>query len=310
MSTEAQSSSGAEDSLTSSPADFRVSSVPHSTMWIDAASGLKMNPQTAAASSGKCSELSRKQNRVGFCLRTYLVFELQAQTTFSFHWSERATPAGRSWWVLHTSAPLTGECAFGLPDAGSTMSTSLLDSSAEPWPTPKSSSSREGQEDYGRTLSQAVRNWPTPMADPATYNTQENGYGENLRQAVRKWPTPTSSPSSRDKRPDLLQSVRLWPTPNASPAAKGGRPSLPGMPCWSPLLVVAVKNWPTPQAHDKKDTRSSYDNREGLPQSLTASVKIWPTPKDIPHVVLGRRCVRFPLKALRAWLESKTKFRK
>ena len=31
---------------------------------------------------------------------------------------------------------------------------------------------------------------------------------------------------------------------------------------------------------------------------------------DIPHVVLGRRCVRFPLKALRIWLESKTKFRK
>ncbi len=34
------------------------------------------------------------------------------------------------------------------------------------------------------------------------------------------------------------------------------------------------------------------------------------TKGDIPHVVLGRRCVRFPLKALRAWLESKTKYRK
>lgn len=31
---------------------------------------------------------------------------------------------------------------------------------------------------------------------------------------------------------------------------------------------------------------------------------------DIPHVVIGRRCVRFPQKALKSWIELKTKFRK
>jgi excisionase family DNA binding protein len=28
---------------------------------------------------------------------------------------------------------------------------------------------------------------------------------------------------------------------------------------------------------------------------------------DIPHVSLGKRCVRFPLKPLRAWIEAKIK---
>ena len=31
---------------------------------------------------------------------------------------------------------------------------------------------------------------------------------------------------------------------------------------------------------------------------------------DVPHVRLSRRCVRFPVKALQSWLESRTQFRK
>lgn len=31
---------------------------------------------------------------------------------------------------------------------------------------------------------------------------------------------------------------------------------------------------------------------------------------DIPNVRFSKRCVRFPIKPLRAWLESKTKYRK
>jgi excisionase family DNA binding protein len=31
---------------------------------------------------------------------------------------------------------------------------------------------------------------------------------------------------------------------------------------------------------------------------------------DVPHVRLSRRCVRFPVKALRDWMGSRTQFRK
>jgi len=64
--------------------------------------------------SWKPSASSSKADRLGLALRTALGCELEALTGCSLSWSKRATPAGRSWWVLTTLARPTSENACGL----------------------------------------------------------------------------------------------------------------------------------------------------------------------------------------------------
>ena len=47
-------------------------------------------------------------DRTGWWLRTFLAFEAGARTGCSLSWRLRATPAGRSWWVLSMPARRTG----------------------------------------------------------------------------------------------------------------------------------------------------------------------------------------------------------
>ena len=47
-------------------------------------------------------------DRTGYWLRTFLAFEAGARTGCSLSWKLRATPAGRSWWVLSMPAHRTG----------------------------------------------------------------------------------------------------------------------------------------------------------------------------------------------------------
>ena len=52
-------------------------------------------------------------DRTGWWLRTFLAFEAGARTGCSLSWRLRATPAGRSWWVLSMPARRTGGAGFG-----------------------------------------------------------------------------------------------------------------------------------------------------------------------------------------------------
>ena len=69
-----------------------------------------------ADSSSSCSESSARLDQLGLSLRTHLRCALEAQTGYSMIWKDRATPAGRSWWVLGMSSrPTDGTAPGSLP---------------------------------------------------------------------------------------------------------------------------------------------------------------------------------------------------
>jgi hypothetical protein len=80
----------------------------------------KASKANAPASSSKPSELSEKSALVGSLLKTALISELGALTPSSMRWRQSATPAGRSWFVLATSVPITSVPGPGSSDAIST----------------------------------------------------------------------------------------------------------------------------------------------------------------------------------------------
>jgi hypothetical protein len=80
----------------------------------------KASKARAAASTSKPSASSESAVLVGSLLRTALISELGALTPSSLRWKHSATPAGRSWFVLETSAPITSG-----PEAGSSDATSI-----------------------------------------------------------------------------------------------------------------------------------------------------------------------------------------
>lgn len=64
--------------------------------------------------SGKPSASSENSDPIGLALRTSLLSELAAMTGYTMRWKRRATPSGRSWWVLCAQAPHTSGSVFGL----------------------------------------------------------------------------------------------------------------------------------------------------------------------------------------------------
>lgn len=89
----------------------------------------------------------------GYSLRTSLRYALEASTPYSAGWSRRATPAGRSWWVLGTSER---------PTAGTGCS------SSHDWPTPtvQDAANNGGPSQHERNSLplNALVQWPTPTA--------------------------------------------------------------------------------------------------------------------------------------------------
>lgn len=77
----------------------------------------KVSKANAPASSSKRPASSVKSDLVGSLLRTALISELGALTPFSLRWRHSDTPAGRSWFVLATSEPITNGPAHGSSDA-------------------------------------------------------------------------------------------------------------------------------------------------------------------------------------------------
>jgi len=79
----------------------------------------KASKASGRASTSKPSVSSENAVLVGSLLKTALISELGALTPCSLHWRQSATPAGRSWFVLATSEPITNA-----PDHGSSDATS------------------------------------------------------------------------------------------------------------------------------------------------------------------------------------------
>jgi hypothetical protein len=77
----------------------------------------KASKASVAASTSKPSASSESAVLVGSLLKTALISELGALTPSSLRWKHSATPAGRSWFVLETSAPTTSGPEAGSSDA-------------------------------------------------------------------------------------------------------------------------------------------------------------------------------------------------
>lgn len=137
---------------------------------------------------------------LGCLLRTYLASALQQRTKSSVIWSKKATPLGRSWWVLTTLERHTDESASG---SWPTATAGDADASGSRSGTPRASSSAKAHP--GTSLTDAVNglwHWPTPAATP--YGS--NGYPEDWKAgrpgkrrpsleglAREEWATPRSS---------------------------------------------------------------------------------------------------------------------
>ena len=131
----------------------------------------------------RCSGSCERCDPVGWSLRTFLASELSALTQSSKTWKRQATPSGRSWWVLTTSAPRTAGSGSGswptatAGDANASGSRNLPGSKAHP----------------GTSLTDATCRWPTPRAEDSesagAHRTR--GTAETLTAATRVWTTPT-----------------------------------------------------------------------------------------------------------------------
>lgn len=154
---------------------------------------------------GLCS----KCDPLGFSLRTSLRSEVEAATLFSVAWKMRATPAGRSWLVLETSARRTSDSES---------------SSQQGWPTPTVAEAGKipNRPNYGQV---GLSNHPAIVGPPQRERLTKS------RTGVSQWTTPQAQdakqdsfpPSSRDR--DLLSSEvarTIWPTPTASDMKASG----------------------------------------------------------------------------------------
>ena len=108
------------------------------------------------------------------------------------------------------------------------------------WPTPTAADAERASDRYPRgnpTLAGAAR-WPTAKASVAHSGQPRPGDRGDLQAAVR-WPTPTrANPNERETLP-------AWQARKTRERAKGRNGNGIGTP-----LGVAVRLWPTPQAHD------------------------------------------------------------
>lgn len=226
---------------------------------------------------------------VGSSLRTSLLSELAAGTGYSGTWSDSATPARRSWWVLSTSEPPTGGTA------------------SSSWPTPTMGDGERQSETYmggNPTLRGAAVSWPTPNAmdgergaESRETKAARGAGGVNLREAAN-WATPAAQdaknatlPPSQRGRDSVVGNVMQWQTPTVADttgghACRGGDradelllvgqarqdiPSTPGKPRgslnsrWVATLMGFPEDWcelPTDTLSALTATRSSRRSRK------------------------------------------------
>lgn len=203
---------------------------------------------------------------VGSLLRTCLLSALAERTLCSGTWSDSATPHGRSWWVLSTSA---------LPTAGTGCSSWVTPAAKEPGLSADRIVDRNGQ--TPQHLNQR-------LYDKHTGRMVQDGFIQQV-QIAANWPTPNAADSERQSEtmmrgnPTLRGAALAWPTPNAMDAERG--PSKGGMEKhlgWCNLREAA--NWPTPRAEDSaQDAKNATLPPSQIDRdSVVAQVMQWATP--------------------------------
>lgn len=186
---------------------------------------------------GKCCGWCESCDPVGCSLRTFLLSELAGLTTCSVAWKRKATPAGRSWWVLSMSERRTDGTGFGL------------------WLTPKVQYSGRSPEAH-----QAAKQRAREKHAAGLY---KKGCGvptmDDLQTQAMSWPTPRAEDSeqtgSHRGKPDTLTSAaRQWPTPNAMDGDRGAESRQTKATRGSGgVNLREACNWPTPASRDWRD---------------------------------------------------------
>lgn len=158
-----------------------------STLWPEALPAKMLAPRTASKAakastaseqvcSGKPCGWCMNCDPIGFSLRTSLHSELAAMTGYTMHWKLTATPAGRSWWKLHspghrTSAPASGSlptprCCNGLRSRGVNQ-TEIQRALKKHLPTPRKSQGGPDPTSHSPNLKSELkrRMIPSPRAN-------------------------------------------------------------------------------------------------------------------------------------------------
>ena len=162
----------------------------------------------------RCSDWCASADPSGCSLRMWARSALEALTGYSLTWKRKATPAGRSWWVLGRS---------GRPTSGSASGS---------WPTAtRQDSAQSGAAAYstesgrhaGTTLTDAARGlWATPNTMTGGQTSRSGArkgellLGGQVRAGLLAPENPSTSGRSRDS----------WPTPDANSHDRGGQPDL------------------------------------------------------------------------------------
>lgn len=205
----------------------------------------KASTAKGRGSSSKPSASSERSALVGSLLRTALTSELAAQTGFSVSWRASTTPAGRSWSVVKTSAPITSASGPGSSDA---TSRSL--------PTPRASDASHGPEiskamSTGQTGVSLVTSLAMGlMSTPRASDMKAGGHGDTGRMGTVRHmlATPRATDGDRGGRGDVLSQLRGYPSKHAgmpgatmclTPTAKGN-PTSPSMMKWAGARALAA----------------------------------------------------------------------
>ncbi len=174
----------------------------------------KASTESAADFTSRPSGSLANADLVGSLLRIALISELEAQTGSSMRWRQSATPAGHSWSVLETSAPITSASEAGLsgsvlptPMASDGMAGGKGGGAGSTFPfrsilgTPTKSSkvrSESFMEGRAPSIKEALFHTPTTKANFAAPSMQKWESCKPWQEMLETLPTPTK----RDKRLD------------------------------------------------------------------------------------------------------------
>lgn len=193
----------------------------------EAARGERTSVTCGPSSHGWCERFDPD----GCWLRTSLASALQQRTRCSLIWTRRATPAGRSWWVLTTlERPTEGSGCGSL----ATPRVSVLDGHATPMDCPS----------HGWDLPAQTKHWATATS--------------------RDWRSGCASAETHAKNSRPL-SQATWHTPQAQDCEQAGSANRPALTHQTRLSCEAgppdpessngsgrLRDWPTVQARDHK----------------------------------------------------------
>lgn len=197
-----------------------------------------------AGSGRTLLQCSLPSGPLGRCLRILLESKTWGSTEFLLTWSGKATPRGRSVFLLVPSIPPTDGCGTG--------------SSADVYPTPDASeagkSSRSGDRIGEMLLGGIVRTMavhPTPRAEDSEQTGAHRGVADTLTSSTRQlgvWPTLHGMDNEGNPR-------RNGPTGNEL-----------GRACNSALVP-----WPTLTARDDKGQTQNPDRMDYVPNIVRAN---------------------------------------